>query len=611
MIDTPLLISALLAGATNLGRQAALLDRINVFPVVDGDTGRNMDHTLGGLVSRLDSPMRPSDQSIAQLTCPALLQSAQGNSGVILSQFLIGFLEHLDQTQPLTERGFTEALTVGSDLAHRSVSDPQPGTMLTTMADLATLLNTDDTISDLAAHGRFERKLAASVAKTKEQLPCLAQANVVDAGALGFYIFASNLTLVLPASCGDEQAQTKIAARRAGQDEAPMSDISGQIDPQYLAAVGNQPPDYRYCVNLLFELESKATQHWRKPFEALASSIEAVTHGAQVKLHLHANKPDLIVATARRIGRVLDHSVEDMAAQLERRKAPPAITSTELGQRFRVVGDSAISLPYELAAENGIARFENRVMAHGKSFTGQTLDREKLFANMRAGHQYTTAMTSPAEITQFFDEQLTTCEHLFYLAVGKAYSGTQELVKQTLASHPQRDRLTIVDTRAASGQQGLICLAAAQHAKQAKTRDQVGAFIDRQITGCREYLVIDDLKYLTRTGRIGKIKAAFAGVLSLKPIVGHGDHGAITHAKVRSHRAALTHIADRIQERPSTGQLLIMVEYTDNRDWATRVAAHLQSLLPSPPQILLAPLSATSAVHMGPGTWGITVTDKN
>ena len=122
--------------------------------------------------------------------------------------------------------------------------------------------------------------------------------------------------------------------------------------------------------------------------------------------------------------------------------------------------------------------------------------------------------------------------------------------------------------------------------------------------------MIDDLSYLQRSGRIGKIRAAFASVLTIKPIVGHGSSGAVTYAKVRSHDAAVEEIHSRITAHPGTGKLLAMVEYTDNRPWAEQVAQTLREKLPDDVEIILSPLSSSSGVHMGPGTWGVAVTRR-
>jgi DegV family protein with EDD domain len=273
-----------------------------------------------------------------------------------------------------------------------------------------------------------------------------------------------------------------------------------------------------------------------------------------------------------------------------------------------VIGDSSMSLAYDIAVKEGIERLENYVHVHNRMVRDSDLNREELFRRMRDKYVYKTAQASPEDVKLFLENMLVTSGHLVYPAVGRAYTGTQELVRKLAESPAFKGRVTVLDTHAASGQQGLICLAAARYARRTTDLQEIAHYINNQIATCREYLVIDNLKYLSRTGRIGRIKAAFAGALSVKPIVGHGQDGASTHTKTRSHEAAVTDIGERVMNHPGQGQLLVMVEYTDNRQWADRVLDHLKTVLPPDAELISSPLSSTSAVHMGPGTWGVAVT---
>jgi hypothetical protein len=273
-----------------------------------------------------------------------------------------------------------------------------------------------------------------------------------------------------------------------------------------------------------------------------------------------------------------------------------------------VIGDSSMSLAYSIAAKEGVERLENYVHVHNRMVRDSDLNREELFRRMRDKYVYKTAQASPEDAKLFLETMLAASGHLVYPAVGRAYTGTQDMVRKLADSPAFKGRVTVIDTHAASGQQGLICLAAARYARRTTDLPENLFYINKQIATCREYLVIDNLKYLSRTGRIGKIKAAFAGAFSVKPIVGHGQDGAVTYAKTRSHQAAIKEVGQRVADHPGQGALLVMIEYTDNRQWADQVMDHLKSVLPPDTEILFSPLSSTSAVHMGPGTWGVAVT---
>ncbi|MCP4604544.1 MAG: DegV family EDD domain-containing protein [Proteobacteria bacterium] len=600
------LARAFLAGAADLRRRARLLDRINVFPVIDADTGVNMTQTLVSSISRIENYGDGDSAQLSQLLGRSLLKDARGNSGVIFSQFLVAFFNTLDEMGQLTDDSVAAAVARGRDLAYRAVAKPVEGTILTVIKELAQILNEMDGIDSLDKHAELQQRLSESVARTPELMPRLKNAGVVDAGALGFYIFASGLTLVLPALKDTESTLARIEARISGKDEASLGEIADTISPSFLESASKDKLSHRYCIDMLIDLPCDLPENWTASFEKIGSSVDAAQSGRLLKIHVHGNDARVARSAGRELGNVLEFSVEDMTDALVRRESSNLEDISR--QSLRVVSDSSMSLSNETARELGIYRIENYVNVHDRMVRDADLDREELFSRMKEGHVYTTAQTSSEEVRTFFNKMLSTSEHLIYVAVGRAYTGTQELVRKVVSEHPEQGRIAVVDTHAASGQQGLICLAAARYAQGKCDFRDIIKYINNQVATCCEYLVIDNMKYLSRTGRIGKIKAAFASVLSVKPIVGHGEDGAIIHTKVRSHEAAVQEISDRIIQHSGSGRLLIMMEHTDNRDWIKEVKKQLEEKLPGDSEIITSPLSSTSAVHMGPGTWGVAVT---
>ncbi len=587
---------ALVAGAADLSRRSALLDRINVFPVVDADTGTNMTRT----VEAMSAAIRDGED-----VSRAVLLGGRGNSGVILAQFLVGMLDHpsIEKLDPAVLRA---AVGRGSELARRAVAEPVEGTMLTAMADLERLLGRLDPIESRADHLRLENELAAAVARTPELLPRLAEAGVVDSGALGFHLLACGLTLCLPALRDPEEGLRRIRARRDGEHSAPLGGIADRIDPGFLAEAEREPSGLRWCMDVVVETASEPPSGWERRFAGLGASLDSVRRGDLLKLHVHCNDRDAVRAAAERLGRVLTFGADDMSAGLVRAREMSRKPASSSG--LRVLGDSSMSFDDDLAAELGVSRLENYVTVHGRTLRDGELDRDELLARMRDGALYTTAQAPPREVRAWLGRELAEPGHALYFAVGGAYTGTQALVRSVAAEHPLRERLTVLDTRAASGQQGLAALATALRAREEDDPRALEEHARRQIASCREYLVLDTLRYLSRTGRVGRVKAGLAGALSFKPIVGHGDRGAISWGVARSHESALERIAARAGSHPGRGRLLLMLERTDNPSWLAHVRDVLSSELPADTLFFEAPLSSTSSVHMGPGTWGVAVT---
>ncbi len=600
------LIKALMAGAADLRRNAALLDEINVFPVMDADTGKNMSAAIHALEAVQEELASAPLEALPRLLETPLIAGARGNSGIILSQFLSGFFRSVARAGAMTLDTFRQGVSAGRDRAYQVVSEPREGTMLTLMTAMRDLLQDIDPPGP-GFQDAVESQLAAAVLETRHQMADLERAGVVDSGALGFHLIVSGLTLALTATADPEAGEAAIRARLNGATTALLAPILDGIDRTFLrAASRSASSDYRYCVNLLIET-SVPVSEWPETPDDWGSSVNVATSDRWVKLHIHSNAPDAICAFADRLGKVTDTAIQDMWEGLVRSRR---LSATPPSRKIRIAADSAISLDHARQQELGILRLEHSVNLNGRMVPDSQVDLDELLRQMSLGHRFTTAQISPADTRRFFDSALRASDYLIFIAVGNAYTGTQSTVRQTLADYPDKDRIRLLDSRAASGQQTVACIAAARFAEGTEDLDEVAAYAKRQIAGSREYLVIDDLTYLTRSGRIGKIKAAFASFLSIKPIVGHGGDGAVTYAKVKSHEAGMEAITERVFSHPGTGDLLILIEYTDNLDFAQGVARHLKGRAPEGTEILLSPLSSSSAVHMGPGTWGVAVTRR-
>ena len=173
MMD-PLMQGAFATGYERLAAWADLLDEINVFPVADADTGRNLMISL--------APLHRMDGS-AETTVRKLLVSATGNSGNIASGFFAGFVAENPS------KDIYQATRAGRDRAWQAIADPKPGTMLTVFDELLNHLEKFSSDPLAATFPTLIDQLEKAVHSTSETLPALKAAGVVDSGALGMFIF--------------------------------------------------------------------------------------------------------------------------------------------------------------------------------------------------------------------------------------------------------------------------------------------------------------------------------------------------------------------------------------------------------------------------------------
>jgi dihydroxyacetone kinase-like predicted kinase len=182
-----------LSGAQRIFENQKLLNRINVFPVNDADTGTNLAATMRSIMDAIIPTDNLKETAVA--LADAALTGARGNSGIIFAQFLYGFGNEIKTGQTMDIKSFAESMRNAVNYAYEAIANPVEGTILTVIKDWAEYLYAlkdiiDDFIKLLIE--AFERA-QQSLAETTAKLPVLARSHVVDAGAKGFVVFLEGI----------------------------------------------------------------------------------------------------------------------------------------------------------------------------------------------------------------------------------------------------------------------------------------------------------------------------------------------------------------------------------------------------------------------------------
>ncbi len=341
-LDGSLLYRVLENGYRNLRRNMAVIDDLNVFPVPDGDTGKNMTMTIeGGIVKAKNRTGMVGE--IMQDIASGTLLSARGNSGVILSQFVRGLANGMPDHPELTTADFIDAMHSGVEKAYDAVANPVEGTMLTVMREGAESLdgNHFDTFEDLLAY--LVHAMKVSLRHTPELLPVLKEAGVVDSGGAGLV-------------CIFEGIQMGLAGEWIEEDAEPIatynSSLFSEYDPDSLL-------EYGYCTEFILQVQpSKVDSSTLKvqdiieQLSALGNSIVAVLEQTILKVHIHSFEPERVLAFARTMGEFLTIKIENMSVQhsetVAQKKDPVkyAVVATASGEGiidyFKQIGAAAV-----------------------------------------------------------------------------------------------------------------------------------------------------------------------------------------------------------------------------------------------------------------------------
>ncbi len=556
--------TAAVAGYERVAAWAGLLDDINIYPVPDADTGRNLKISLAPIREILNDDGQIASQ---------LLRSATGNSGNIAAAFFSEFLSAESAAQ------LPQKVALANHKAWDAIAGPQPGTMLTVFENLSQAL---DGATPKAALAQIINTLVEAVRATPSLLPVLAKAGVVDSGALGMFLFFEGFFKTL-------------------YDEKPAyisltETFGSQLSLQYLPA---GPSLDEVCINTLIKTDEDSAELSRK-LQAVGRSIVTVQEGDHLKIHMHSQDLEGVRQKLQSWGDLVEWEAEPIQVA-----GPVASTARHQPAYVHIVTDAAGSITRQAADRIGLTLMDSYIITADRACPETACVPETLYEQMRAGHRISTAQASLFERHQSYESLCSRFTQVVYLCVGSAYTGIYETAKNWQA---QTTGLTVLDSGAASGRLGLVAVSVAEFANQGKSLDEVVAYAKTAFATCIELVFLDQLKYLAAGGRISKTGGFFGDLLGVKPVISPLAEGikkiGVVRKNTRQLPLALEYFTGRVA---SESNARILLQYTDNQDRVTaEIEPAIQSAFPRA-KITLTPLSLTSGVHMGPGTWGMAV----
>ena len=558
---------ALIIGVERIAAWSDLLDDINVFPVADGDTGRNLITSL--------APLRELAKD-RENTIRKLLFSARGNSGNIAALFFSGLLT-ADSVEDLAA-----ASKLGRDRAWHAISDPVPGTMLDVLDALDETIGKNDINENDQDASRIIHDLEDAVRSTHELLPKLKDAGVVDSGALGMFIFLEGFLKSLTNSADQFQ---------------PVTDIF--VGLLHVSPSFRERQEEGYCIDMVVRFDDRPEEQIRKISEH-GDSVVIIPHDDFFKVHLHTDNRAEAKMGIESLCQVVQWSDDDLKKQVADFKRP------DTHQHIHIMTDAAGSITREDSRNMGITLLDSYITAGDRSLPETLFLRSELYKYMRGGIKVSSSQASVFERHQYYQSVLNQYERALYLCVGSYYTGNYDTAMKWKSENDPDDRFTVIDTGAASGRLGTIVIATARYAADRDDANSVIDFARAAVEVCEEYVFLDKLHYLAAGGRLSKSSAFFGDLLHMKPVVSPLAEGAKKVGVLRNRKDQVQFALGKLAAAFSKdSKFFILLQYTDNKSWVSDVVLKkIEDRYPSA-EIVLQPISLTSGVHMGPGTWAI------
>lgn len=338
MINGNSLLNAIISGTNNITKNKDLVDKLNIFPVPDGDTGTNMSMTMMAASKALkECASNLPVGKIAEIAASSLLRGARGNSGTILSLLFRGFARGIAEFENASGRDIVSALSLGVDAAYKAVMNPAEGTMLTVARVAYETGRNAATISDDPVYVWEEicKGAEAALKTTPELLPVLKKAGVVDAGGKGLcLIFEGMMSVFRDGTIIENAMEQKTPNVKIFDSE--FNNIISEFDEEI---------NFTYCTELLIERNTNIStdpQELRSYLETIGDCVVVVDDDEIIKVHVHTENPGFALQEALKFGELVKVKVENMKEQnrnikkqndksLQKEKLKPAEPVEEIG----------------------------------------------------------------------------------------------------------------------------------------------------------------------------------------------------------------------------------------------------------------------------------------
>ncbi len=579
-LDGPRLARGLAAGIRHLFRRREYINRINVFPVPDGDTGTNMAFTFRAILERLSGHPELGLGEVLERVTEASLDGARGNSGAIMAQFFQGFREAAGGRRLLTANGLAAASARGAEQAWTAMAEPVAGTLPTVLEDFADELTQRVAagVTDIRMLLRDGMKRAhASLANTPNQLPVLKQAGVVDAGGQGFVDLLEGIWAYTDR--GEIDAL-----------EADMQDLA-TVDLE----AGEAPGDHRYCTECVIDGQHMDRGRVMARLQALdGSSLVVAGSPDRIRVHIHVNQPAEVFLACEAFGEITQQKADDMQRQHGLMNQPG---------RTAIVVDSAADLPESEIERLGINVVPVRLSFGDREFLDRvSIKPTEFYRMLEESEELPRTSQPPAQ--DFRRVYSLLCSHGYeVVSVGltRKLSGTTQAAASA-AERVTSGRVEVFDTENASCGQALLAIVAAEAAAGGMTADEILALLAEMAPQALTIAITEDLSWAVRGGRVPAWVKKVCDVLNLTPVLmarrGTVGFAGVSFGKGASARA----LAARALARMQPGVFYrVLIAHVDNDAGAHKVRRLILARHPMIHSCHITEAGPALGVHFGRG----------
>jgi DegV family protein with EDD domain len=584
--------SALISGIHRVIGQQEYLNRINVFPVADSDTGTNLSLSLSSALGVLHDEREKHLGTMLAAVADVLLDGARGNSGAIIAQFFQGMSDAAGETTRFTTYTFGKAVTTGSEYAHDALSKPREGTILSVIEAFAvsfahqvSQLNEDNFP---AAFRVARQKVADALANTPNQLAVLKKAGVVDAGAKGFAELVNGI---------DDFLQNGVIT------PAPDSFVLESIEPPVEFAESDNVSQYRFCTECLVTGIDIDRRKLREALDELGDSLVLAGSKRKAKIHIHVDEPERVFEVARQFGDLAGQKADDMHRQQH--------ATHEEARTFAVITDSAADISDDDMERLDIHMVPCRIQFGDRGYLDKvSITVDEFYDELHNNPLHpTTSQPAPGDFRRQYQFLASHFAHVLSVNLTSKASGTFEGARAAAGRVNAAGKIHVVDSLNASLGQGQLAVLAAECAAAGVSVDDTLRLIAQQVPKTRTFALLDDLRYAVRGGRLPQWVKTVADWLRFMVVICTKPDGRIAlsgflFGRRRRLEKYAQHVAKHVDSNDS---LIIGIGHAVCEPEAEQLAIHIREQYPNVRKLTIDSLGTALGVHGGPGTLLVSV----
>ena len=549
-----------IAGAKKVIEHQIELNRINVFPVNDGDTGTNLAATIRSVIDSLH-PNR-SYKITADRIAEATLLNARGNSGIIFAQFFYGLSVEIGDFKSITLRQFAESIQRSVKYVYEAVANPVEGTMLTVIREWAEYIyQTWHKFSDfnhlLVSSSEVLRK---SLHETKSKLKVLARNNVVDAGAKGFVLFVEGIIEFIQSRNIKELLLSK-------SETASFPKIEEAIP---------EKPEHRYCTEAVIRNSTLDNASLKSILSKYGDSLVIAGSDKIRRLHIHTNTPAELFDELRGTGTMTFQKADDMVRQSQ------AVYDRKWN--IAIVTDSTCDLSQELIDMYQVNMLPINISFGDNHYLDKvTMKPAQFYKLLDECPDYPkSAQVNEGSFVNLYSHLASHYDSVIAIHLSDKLSGTynSSLKAARSVSSEFNKPISVINSKNLSGALGLIVFKTAQAIEAGLPHDEIVRLAEGWVKKARIFVSVRTLKYMVRGGRVSAAKGLIAKILNINPIVSIDETGkAIVFDKAFNQRSNMEKVMSHIRASLTDNKIWnYIVLHANNKDAASWYMEKMEAL---------------------------------